>query len=151
VGTTTTQTTTFNVNCSTGLAYQVGLDKGLNGASTTARKMNNAALPGPLLADGAGSPQVLGTLPLAAGYKATFTNFDLMKQRAKQMQLEVTGQEKVTVPAGTFDAWKLEVVSTDGGNEKLTFWIDVKSRRYVKSTATLPQMGGALMTSELQP
>jgi hypothetical protein len=67
------------------------------------------------------------------------------------MQLEVTGQEKVTVPAGTFDTWKVEVVSADGGNEKLTFWVDLKSRKYVRSTAAMPQMGGAQMVSELQP
>ncbi len=109
------------------------------------------ALPGPLFADGGGSPQVLGALPLAEGYKATFTNLDLMKMKTKQMAVEVAGQEDVTVAAGTFRAWKVLVSGADGGNEKFTFWIDSKSRRYVKSQATLAQMGGALMTAELQP
>ncbi|MFN0103856.1 MAG: alpha/beta fold hydrolase [Bryobacteraceae bacterium] len=108
-------------------------------------------LAGPLFGDGAGSPQALGALPLVAGYKTTFHNFDLMKQKNKLMQLEVTGQEKVTVAAGAFDAWKLEVTSADGGNEKLTFWIDTLTRKYVKSSGVLPQMGGALMTAELLP
>ncbi|MBI2689514.1 MAG: prolyl oligopeptidase family serine peptidase [Acidobacteria bacterium] len=111
----------------------------------------NVDLPGPLFADGGGSPQALGTLPLAAGYKATFHNFDLMKQKPKLMQLEVSGEEKVTIPAGTFDAWKVEVSSTDGGNEKISFWIDTKTRKYLKSTGVLAQFGGATMTAELQP
>lgn len=108
-------------------------------------------LPGPLLADGAGGPNVLGTLPLEKGYKATFTNFDTNRQRVKPMQLEVTGVESVTVPAGTFEAWKVETSTTDGGNEKMTFWIDTKARRFVKASATLPQAGGAVMVSELLP
>jgi dienelactone hydrolase len=106
-------------------------------------------LPGPLLADGAGGPQVIGALPLELGYKATLHNFDTVKQKAKLLQLEVSGRESVTVPAGTFDAWKVDVSSAEGGNERLTFWIDTKSRQAVKSTAVLAQMGGALLTSEL--
>ncbi len=108
-------------------------------------------LPGPLLADGAGGPNVLGTLPLEKGYKATFTNFDTTRQRVKPMQLEVTAVESVTVPAGTFEAWKVETSTTDGGNEKMTFWIDTKARKFVKASATLPQAGGATMVSELLP
>eukprot|EP00456_Euglypha_rotunda_P059717 TRINITY_DN49933_c0_g1_i5.p1 TRINITY_DN49933_c0_g1~~TRINITY_DN49933_c0_g1_i5.p1 ORF type:complete len:137 (-),score=23.60 TRINITY_DN49933_c0_g1_i5:89-499(-) len=107
-------------------------------------------LPGPLLADGAGSPQVLGTLPLAAGYKTTFDNFDIMRQRVKKMQLEVVREESVTVPAGTFTAWVVAVSPADGANEKMTFWIDTKTRKYVKSSAVMAQMGGAQMVSELQ-
>ncbi|HEU0122814.1 MAG TPA: alpha/beta fold hydrolase [Bryobacteraceae bacterium] len=110
-----------------------------------------AELPGPLFADGAGSMAAIGALPLAVGYKATFHNFDLSKQKPKLMQVEVTGEEKVTVAAGSFDTWKLDVTSADGGNERLQFWVDQKTRRCVKASAVLAQMGGATMTSELQP
>jgi dipeptidyl aminopeptidase/acylaminoacyl peptidase len=108
------------------------------------------ALPGPLFADGAGSPQVLGTLPLAVGYKSTFYNLDMKKLKVKPMDLEVLAEEKVTVPAGTFDAWKLVVTSEADGNQKLYFWIDSKSRRFVKASSVLAEMGGALMVAELQ-
>jgi len=108
------------------------------------------ALPGPLFADGAGSPQALGTLPLAIGYKSTFYNLDIQKMKPKAMNLQVTAEEKVTVPAGTFDSWKVEVADADSG-KTIHFWIDTKSRRFLKASSVLPEMGGAQMTVELQP
>jgi len=53
--------------------------------------------------------QALSCLPLAEGYSTTYRNFDVQQQKVKLMQLKVTGVEKVTVPAGTFDAYKVEI------------------------------------------
>jgi hypothetical protein len=64
--------------------------------------------------------------------------------------VEVAGREEVTVPAGKFDAWKVELSPAEGGPEKVTYWIDAKTRRFVKSQAAMPQMGGATMTVELE-
>ena len=64
-------------------------------------------------------------------------------------QLKVSGVEDVTVPAGTFKAWKVQIASAEGEPGEQTVWIDQASRRVVKVTATLPQMGGATLTSEL--
>ncbi len=108
-------------------------------------------LGGPLFPDGAGKPQAIGCLPLADGYTATFRNFDLQKQKVKLMQLKVTGTESVSVPAGTFDAYKVELSSADGGPDKETVWIAKDSRKAVKGSAVLAQMGGATMTAELLP
>src|SRR5204862_3008901 len=63
-------------------------------------------LGGPLFAEGAGAKQSLSCLPLAEGYSTTYRNFDVQQQKVKLLQLKVTGVEKVTVPAGTFDAYK---------------------------------------------
>jgi hypothetical protein len=104
---------------------------------------------GPLFADSAGAPQVIACLPLAEGFSATFRNFDLQKQKTKVMQLQVSGSEKITVPAGTFDAFKAEITSGDGGSEKFTMWIAKDSRKPVKVSAVIPQMNGAVMTAEL--
>ncbi|HEY0385581.1 MAG TPA: alpha/beta fold hydrolase [Pyrinomonadaceae bacterium] len=104
---------------------------------------------GPLFADGAGAHMVMASLPLAEGYTATFRNFDVQTQKVKLMQLKVIGTEKVTVPAGAFDAYKLEVVSAEGEGGKTTIWIDKATRRVLKLSATVPQMGGAIITSEL--
>ena len=65
------------------------------------------------------------------------------------MQLKVTGSEKVTVPAGTFDAFKVELTSADGGNDKETLWIAKDKRVAVKMTQVMAAMGGAVMTAEL--
>ena len=88
-------------------------------------------------------------LPLAEGYETTFRNFDLQKQKMKLMQLKVAGQESVTVPAGTFDAFRVEVTSADGGAEKTTLWIAKEDRKPVKVSSVMPQMGGAVLTAEL--
>lgn len=110
----------------------------------------DAALGGPLFADGAGTSAVIAALPLAEGYTATYRNFDVQKAKEKIMQLRVAGSESVTVPAGTFDAWKVEIEPV-GEPGKTTTWIDKATRKVVRSTAVLPAMGGAVMTSELVP
>ena len=110
----------------------------------------NAELGGPLFGEGAGGMQVLATLPLDQGYKTAFRNFDLQKSKERLMQLEVTGSEKVTVPAGDFDAWKVEVTPSDGSAGKATLWVDKAKGQMVKVAAVMPEMGGATMTMELQ-
>ena len=54
-------------------------------------------------------------------------------------------------PAGTFQAWKVEIASAEGEPGQTTIWVAKDSRKVVKLSATLPQMGGAVFTSELQP
>jgi dipeptidyl aminopeptidase/acylaminoacyl peptidase len=108
-------------------------------------------LGGPLFAQGPGAKQSIACLPLVAGYATTYRNFDVQQQKVKLMQLKVTGIEKVTVPAGTFDAYKVEIASADGGAEKETLWVASDSHKPVKESAVLPAMGGAVMTQELMP
>jgi hypothetical protein len=110
----------------------------------------DAELGGPLFGEGAGGMQVLATLPLEQGYKTAFRNFDLQKSKEKLMQLEVTGSEKVTVPAGEFDAWKVEIKPSDGSSGKETLWVDKANHRMVKSASVMPEMGGATITMELE-
>jgi dienelactone hydrolase len=108
-------------------------------------------LGGPLFADAAGADEAIACLPLAEGYSTTFRNFDVRKQKVKLQQLKVVGAESVTVPAGTFDAFKVEITSADGGTDRQTLWIARDSRRPVKVTAVLGDMGGAVLTAELVP
>jgi hypothetical protein len=70
----------------------------------------------------AGQPAnfVIGCLPLANGYSSAYRNFDVQKRKVKLMQLKVAGSESVTVPAGTFDAFQVELSSADGGLDKST-------------------------------
>ena len=97
----------------------------------------------------AGAKQSISCLPLAEGYTTTYRNFDVQKQTVKLMQLKVTGVESVTVPAGTFDAYKVEISSADGGADKETLWVARDSHKPVKETMVLPAMGGAVLTQEL--
>lgn len=117
----------------------------LNGQS----KPVDVDLGGPLYADGAGANLTLAALPLDAGYTATYRNFDVQAQKVKLMQVKVAGTEKVTVPAGTFDSTKLEVTSAEGESGGTTLWVDPATRQVVKSVSVIPQMNGAVLTTEL--
>ncbi len=107
-----------------------------------------ADLGGPIFAEGAGGAVSLACLPLAEGYTATYRTYDLTKMKTALWQLKVAGSENVIVPAGKFEAFKVESASADGGSEKSVFWIAKDSRQVVKSVTSGP--GGASITSELQ-
>jgi dipeptidyl aminopeptidase/acylaminoacyl peptidase len=109
----------------------------------------SADLGGALFADGAGANDAIAALPLADGYTTTFRNFDIMAQQVKPRQLKVVGSESVTVPAGTFDAWKVMTTPAEGTGETTTIWVNKADRRVVKVSSVLPQMNGAVATAEL--
>lgn len=135
-----TVTLDFSGNKATGNLSMNGQDKPIS-----------VELGGPLFADAAGSDEAISCLPLAEGYTATFRNFDVQKQKEKLLQLKVTGVESVTVAAGTFNAYKVEITSADGGSDKQTLWIAKDSRQPVKTSSVLASMGGATLTGELVP
>jgi dipeptidyl aminopeptidase/acylaminoacyl peptidase len=108
-----------------------------------------ADLGGPLFADAAGGDEVLACLPLAEGYSTSFRNFDVQTQKTKLLQASVAATEKVTVPAGTFDAYRVEVTSASGDADKKTVWVEKSTRRVVKVSAVVAAMGGATVTEEL--
>ncbi|MBA2528057.1 MAG: prolyl oligopeptidase family serine peptidase [Pyrinomonadaceae bacterium] len=108
-------------------------------------------LGGIVFADGAGAFDVIAALPLAEGYTLAFRNFDIQKQKPRLKQLKVVGSESVTVPAGTFNAYKVEIVDTENDADKQTVWIAKDTGKVVKIIAVLPSLGGALLTSELTP
>jgi hypothetical protein len=113
------------------------------------RQPIDADLGGPLFADSAGWEEVIACLPLAVGYTTSFRNFDLQKHRSKLMLLKVTGVEDVTVPAGTFKAFRVELTPIERGPEKSTVWIANDSRTPVKVFAVLGSVGRATMNAEL--
>lgn len=116
----------------------------MNGQS----KAISVDLAGPLFADAAEANFVVGSLPLAAGYSTAFRNFDLQKQKVKLMQLRVDAVETVTVPAGTFEAFKVEISSAEGGPDHSTIWIAQDARTPVKTSTLMVEMGGATLTAE---
>lgn len=108
-----------------------------------------ADLGGVIFADGAATNDAIAALPLAEGYTTAFRNFDVMRQQVKPRVLKVVGSEKVTVPAGEFDAWKVSVTPAEGTGETTTLWVNKADRRVVKITNVLPEMNGAPATAEL--
>ncbi len=106
-------------------------------------------LGGPLFADAGDMFLTLATLPLKEGYTVGYRNLDTQKMKVKLMQLKVTGSEQVTVAAGSFDTYKLEISSDTG--DKFTAWVDKATHKPVKMEQVIPAMGGATLSSELQP
>jgi hypothetical protein len=105
---------------------------------------------GVLFADGPGGQDVISALPLANGYSTEFLNFKYETQQIAQQQLRVLGADSVTVPAGTFDTWKVLIISADGGpGDTAAMWIDKKSRRVVKIASTLLGRNEMIVTAEL--
>jgi dipeptidyl aminopeptidase/acylaminoacyl peptidase len=106
-------------------------------------------LDGPVFADGAGASFVIGCLPLQDGYSTAFRNFDVQAQKVKLMQLAVAGSESASVPAGTFDTFRVELSPADGSSGKYTVWIAKDTRTPVKISTVMADMGGAILTAEL--
>ncbi len=134
----------------------VSIDFAMDGNKATGTMSMNgkdtpisADLGGPLFAE-TGSAQCIAVLPLADGYTTTFRNFDLQKQKVKLIALKVEGSESVTVPAGTFDAYKVHLSSADGGSEDETVWVARDTHKAVKVSAVMAEMGGAKLTAELE-
>lgn len=109
-------------------------------------------LGGPIFADPA---SWIGCLPLADGYSTTFRYFDIdrlpIKPQAsiKRVQLKVVGMERITLSAGAFDSYKVELTAADGRSSKETVWIDKASRMLLKASG-VDQLYGAF-TTELVP
>lgn len=104
----------------------------------------------PLFADGAGAPHILATLPLAEGYTTYFQTLELQTQALQLQALSVGAKESVTVPAGTFDAFVVEVKPANGDPGGQTYWIDAQDFRVLQTKTVVPQMGGAVVTAKLQ-
>ena len=69
------------------------------------------------------------------------------KQKVSLKQLKVLGEETVTVAGGSFDTFKVELRSDD--DHPTFLWIAKETRKMVKVTAILKEMGGAKLTTEI--
>ena len=105
---------------------------------------------GGLVCDNAGIDVALSTLPLREGYVATLNMFDTSVWKVKPMTVAVIRKEKVTTPAGAFQAYVIDVKPVDGGGGTLKYWITVGKPRMVKNESEIPEsMGGGIVKTEL--
>ncbi|CAN5517944.1 hypothetical protein BH10CHL1_BH10CHL1_18830 [soil metagenome] len=65
--------------------------------------------------------QLMRALPLAANYATRLNSFSPASGTQDRVTVQVTKQEQITVPAGAFDTWRVEL-STN--TTKSTVWID---------------------------
>ena len=65
-------------------------------------------------------------IPFAEGYTAAYYTVLTGSRAQAVVEIEVTGKEEVTVPAGTFQAWKMEIRSS--GVKQFAWFADTPQR-----------------------
>ncbi len=70
------------------------------------------------------------TIPFQDGYTATYTTIITNRRSRQTVGLKVTGKESVTVPAGQFQAWRLEIRTESA--KQVAWFADTPARILVK-------------------
>jgi hypothetical protein len=70
------------------------------------------------------------TIPFAEGYKASYITIITNRRSRQKVTLEVTGKETVRVPAGEFQAWRLEIKTTNA--KQVAWYADTPARPLVR-------------------
>lgn len=109
-------------------------------------------LDAPVYGSDAALEAVILGLPLEEGYRAPVRVAEVgMQQRVRYFTISVTGRESIEVPAGEYEAWKVELEALDGEGGEVTLWVSAEPPRMVlRATGKLPaQMGGGEYRTEL--
>ena len=88
----------------------------------------------------------MSAMPLARGWTASMQVLNPQARGVTPLTLRVVGTERVTVPAGTFDAW---VVEAAGGGATATYFV-ARGGPVVKVVANLRQLGAASVETVLE-
>jgi dipeptidyl aminopeptidase/acylaminoacyl peptidase len=90
----------------------------------------------------------VATLPLAEGYTVGLRSFDVASGQVQGLVLAVTGTDAVTVPAGRFETFRVDIAPEDSSSST-TLWVERSAgHRVVKFEQRLPQNQGVI-ASEL--
>lgn len=94
--------------------------------------------------DNAGMYLALSSIELKEGEEMLARVYDGQKNKVVNVKLAVEGIEKVEVPAGKFDAYKILATDLEADNTKTIYVGNKKGQRMVvKVKSTIPEMGGA--------
>lgn len=107
------------------------------GESTVALATSGGA---PVVANSGMLESALTLLPLRAGWRGEVLQLapSPMGTTLVPISLLVTGEEEVTVPAGTFDTW---VLTASAGGAEQRLWVAKEGGRLVQQVATPPHAG----------
>lgn len=86
-------------------------------------------------------------LPLAQGYAARLNSFTPLIPLLERVTVSVAGQEEVQTPAGTFEAWRVEL---EAGERDSTLWIAVEPPHALVKMMD-GTTGGTFELTEFQP
>jgi len=89
----------------------------------------------------------LAALPLEPGYTVTLPVFHLQQQNVTPTTIRVTGTDTVTVPAGSFETYVLEV-SPDGPGPAGTYYVRTATPHHVvQADLEITRPGGRTITA----
>jgi hypothetical protein len=74
---------------------------------------------------------ILRRLPLQPGFEAVVPVFESSSGSFANVRFQVSAREAITVPAGTYDCYKVVMISDDNLPNEQTFWITADSHAYV--------------------
>lgn len=104
----------------------------------------------PIVSDGAGVEMMIESLTLSENTAVKFYQLDLMSAKTKEYILKVVGSEKISVPAGEFETYKVDIKELSGEGEPTQKWVSKSNGKTVKTVTKLgAQMGGGTVTIEL--
>ncbi len=70
------------------------------------------------------------TIDMTEGYESSYYTVITNQRTDQRVVLRVTGKETVTVPAGEFDAWKVEILTTNA--RQVAWYADTPERPLVR-------------------
>jgi hypothetical protein len=70
------------------------------------------------------------TLPFTTGYEGSYTTIITNHRSRQKVNLRVTGLETITVPAGTFEAWRLEITTSNA--RQLAWYANTPERQLLR-------------------
>lgn len=134
---------------SAGLALEFSRDT-IYGATTSPLRRRSIVLaaPGDLLVNTAMTEVLLRLLPLGPGVADSLSVLvvDVGGAAVLPAKLTVTGEERIVVVAGVYDAWVVELETERGS---ATYWVRKDDPVVLRSDQRLPQLGGAILRREL--
>ena len=105
----------------------------------------NVALEGPVVGH---LETALAAMPLADGFKTQVRAFQPATASVQLLNVAVAATESVETPAGTFDAYRVDLSGDDGASGS-TWVTKAAPHRVVKGDSTQPAMGGARLVAVL--
>ncbi|HEV8218466.1 MAG TPA: hypothetical protein VGP95_21600 [Gemmatimonadaceae bacterium] len=120
------------------------------GATSGPPGRRSIAMPVPprTMVSGAMLESILRIAPIQVGWEDTVATLSVSLTGASvsPTRIYVVGEDRVTVPAGTFDCW---VVAAQSEGSKGLYWVTKRDPIVVRSTLDVPALGGAQLVSAL--
>lgn len=106
----------------------------------------------PAYAGEAGLEATLAALPLSEGYKVRLRAVEVdIESLVRHFEIEVEAAERVTVPAGEFEAWPVRLRALDGlGGDQWLWYTRYTPRFLIRAEGEVPEeLGDGVLITEL--